>query len=27
VQEIMTWLKGQAADFFDMGDTEAGSKT
>ena len=26
-EEVMTWLKEQAADFYDSGDTEAGSKT
>jgi len=26
-EEVMTWFKGQAADFYDSGDTEAGSKT
>jgi hypothetical protein len=25
-EEVMTWFKGQAADFYDSGDTEAGSK-
>jgi hypothetical protein len=27
VQKVMTWFKGQAADFNDSGDAEAGSKT
>jgi hypothetical protein len=27
LQEVMTWFKGQAADFCDSGDTEAGCKT
>jgi hypothetical protein len=26
-EEIMTWFQGQAADFYDPGNTEAGSKT
>jgi len=26
-EEVMTWFKVQAADFYDSGDTEAGSKT
>jgi len=26
-EEVMTWFKGQAADFYDSQDTEAGSKT
>ena len=26
-EEVMTWFKGQAADFYDSGDTEAGCKT
>jgi len=26
-EEVTTWFKGQAADFYDSGDTEAGSKT
>ena len=26
-EEVMTWFKGQVADFYDSGDTEAGSKT
>jgi hypothetical protein len=26
-EEVMTWFKGQAANFYDSGDTEAGSKT
>ena len=26
-EEVMTWFKGQAADFCDSGDTETGSKT
>jgi hypothetical protein len=25
--QVMTWFKGQVADFYDSGDTEAGSKT
>jgi len=26
-EDVMTWFRGQAADFYDSGDTEAGSKT
>ena len=26
-KEVMTWFKWQAADFYDSGNTEAGSKT
>jgi len=26
-EEVMMWFKGQAAYFYDSGDTEAGSKT
>jgi len=26
-EEVKTWFKGQAADFYDSGDTETGSKT
>jgi len=26
-EEVMTWFIGLAADFYDSGDTEAGSKT
>jgi hypothetical protein len=26
-EEVMTWFKGQVADFYDSGITEAGSKT
>jgi len=26
-EEVMTWFKGQAAEFYDSGDTEAGSKS
>jgi len=26
-EEVMAWFKGLAADFYDSGDTEAGSKT
>jgi len=26
-EEVMTWFKGLAADFYDSGDTEVGSMT